>query len=184
MSQPETIVRKYLTALKDPSTLRDDDAIQEAESALGDESDPIERLKLQQKLAELNAPSMNAIEDEFVVHAKAWADEAGLTGKAFEAEGVPGATLRRAGFDVAKGRKRGAASSTPRKRSSRTTQEDVINAMPKSFTLKSLREATGGSPAVVRKAVDAEIEAGRVADAGPDPDHSGPGRAATLYRRT
>lgn len=185
MANPETVVRKYLDALRDPSSLRDDEAIGDVERKLADEGDPIARLKLQQELAELNAPSMDSIENAFVVSAKAWADDIGITGKAFAAEGVPAATLRRAGFAVSgRGGKRTTSSGGGKKRGSRVTTEMVIDAMPQgAFTLRSLRELTGASPAVVRKAVTSEEEAGRVVDAGPDPDHSGPGRAATLYRK-
>lgn len=184
MANPETTVRKYLEALKDPSSLRDDEAIADAESKLDGESDPITRLKLQQELAELNTPSMDKVEDAFVVVAKAWAEDVGITGKAFAAEGVPAATLRRAGFAVSGRGGRRKSSGGGKRRGSRVTTEMVIDAIPKgTFTLRSLRELTGASPAVVRKAVTAEEEAGRVVEAGPDPDHSGPGRAATLYRK-
>jgi hypothetical protein len=56
--------------------------------------------------------------------------------------------------------------------------------MPKgAFTVKQLKEATGASSAVVRKAITQQLEAGKLTDAGPDPDHSGPGRSPTLYKR-
>jgi hypothetical protein len=187
MADAETTVRTYLNALRDPKTLRDDDAITAKQDELNAEDDPIKRLQLQEELSRLTAPSVEAIEDDFVVHGKAWADKHGLSAAAFVAEGVPAAVLRRAGFtvDVPKSSGRKRSSGTRSSSGTRVTTEEVIEAMPKgSFTVKVLQEASGASPAVVRKAINAEVEAGRLTDAGPDPDHSGPGRSPTLYRRS
>jgi hypothetical protein len=189
MATAEQVIRTYLTALRDPESLRDDDAIRAKEEELGAATDPISRLRLQEELTTLGKPSVEAAEDEFVVHAKAWADEAGISAKAFAAEGVPTTVLRRAGFAVA-GAGRGGGGGRqkrPGRRASSGTRvrtEEVIAAMPTgSFTVKQLQEASGASPAVVRKAIAAEIEAGRLTDEGSDPDHSGPGRSPTLYKR-
>lgn len=186
MASPETIVRTYLSAIRDPQSLRDDEAIEQAEKDLGDASDPIERLRLQQRLTELQSPSLDAVEDQFVTHAKAWADSAGITAKAFVAEGVPATTLRRAGFDVGRGggRSRARSGSRSKRSGSRVTTEEVIASLPKgSFTVGAVEELTGASTQVVRKAINAEVKAGNVTKVGPDPDHSGPGRAAILYRK-
>lgn len=189
MPTAEQVVRTYLAALKDPASLKDDDAIEHKQQQLADTDDPIERLKLQQELTTLERPSLEAVEDDFVVHAKSWADDIGIGSAAFAAEGVPTAVLRRAGFDV-KGaggstrRTSGRRSSTRASSGKRVTTEEVIEAMPTgSFTVKRLREISGASPAVVRKAISAEQDAGRLTDLGPDPDHSGPGRAPTLYKK-
>ncbi|CAN5379867.1 hypothetical protein BH23ACT9_BH23ACT9_33790 [soil metagenome] len=187
MASAEDIVRTYLSALKDPSSLRDADAVSAKESELDTTEDVIARLRLQDALRQLAAPSLKSIEDEFVVHGKAWADEQGVSAEAFAAEGVSTAVLRRAGFAIS-GRSTGGgrrkAAGTRRSSGTRVTTEQVVDAMPKgAFTVKMLREASGASPAVVRKAITQEVEAGRLADAGTDPDHSGPGRSPTLYRR-
>lgn len=188
MANPEQIVRSYLSALKDPTSLRDDDAIAAKESELANAEDVISRLQIQQELRQLTAPSLESIEDEFVVHGKAWADQQGISAEAFAAEGVPTSVLRRAGFAVGRGTQGGRRKSSGTSRRSsgtRVTTEEVIAAMPKSaFTVKTLREISGASPAVVRKAIAAEVDAGRLTDSGTDPDHVGPGRAPTLYRRT
>lgn len=183
MATKEEAVRNYLTALKEPESLIDSDAIEQATSELEATEDPIERLKLRQRLQELQSPTLESVEDEFVTHAKAWAEEAGIDPQTFAAEGVSAATLRRAGFSIGRSGSRGSRGGG-RRRSSRTTTEEVIEAMPGgSFTVKQLREISGASPAVVRKAIAAEVETGHVAELGPDPDHSGPGRAPTLYRK-
>lgn len=185
MATSEEVIRTYLSAIRDPESLRDDDAIKEKEAELADAGDPITRLQLHEELQKLTRPSLEAIEDEFVVHAKAWADEAGISAKAFAAEGVPSAVLRRAGFTVSGGGSGRGRRSTGRRTTSgkRVTTEQVIESMPSgAFTVKALQEISGASAAVVRKAINAEKDAGRVQEVGPDPDHSGPGRAPTLYR--
>lgn len=187
MASPETIIRSYLDALKDPASLRDDDAVAAKQEELDSAVDVIIRLRLHEDLRRLTAPSLETVEDEFVVHGKAWANEQSISADAFAAEGVPNAVLRRAGFGVARGKDRvvGRKTSTTRRSSgTRVTTEEVISAMPTSaFTVKVLKEISGASPAVVRKAITAEVEAGNLVDGGTDPDHVGPGRAPTLYRR-
>jgi hypothetical protein len=188
----EQVVRTYLSALRDPDSLRDDDAVAKAEEQLASTDDPIERLRLHEELAKLTKPSLDTVEDDFVVHAKAWADEMGISDQAFAAEGVPADVLRKAGFAVSgggggRGGRRSPGGGARRQSSGkRVTTEQVVESMPKrtAFTVKQLKEASGASPAVVRKAVTQELEAGRLTDAGPDPEHSGPGRAPTLYKRS
>jgi hypothetical protein len=186
MADPETIVRTYLSALKDPNTLKDDEAVAAKQAELDQADDPITRLRLHQELRQLSTPSLESIEDEFVVHGKAWADQQGISAEAFAAEGVPTSVLRRAGFTVSGGRAAGRRRSSGSRKSSgtRVRTEEVIDAMPnEAFTVKQLRELSGASPAVVRKAIAAEVEAGRLVDVGTDPDHTGPGRSPVLYRR-
>ncbi len=186
MATAEEFVRTYLTALRDPGSLRDEKAIEEKTEELENASDPIVRLKLQEQISDLAAPSLESVEDTFVVHAKAWADEVGISSKAFSAEGVPTNVLRRAGFAVTGGTTSSSRRGTTRRSSgSRVSTEQVIASIPSgAFTVKQLRETSGASPAVVRKAIAAEAEAGRLADLGSDPDHSGPGRSPTLYKKT
>lgn len=182
MTTAEKIVRDYLTALRDPDSLKDEEAIQKKGEELADAKDVIERLKLQDEFRQLSAPSLEKAEDEFVVHAKAWADKNGVSGNAFAAEGVPVGVLRRAGFQIGRSTKK---SKRSRKTSgSRVTTGEVVAAIPSgTFTVKQLGEISGASPAVVRKAIAQEEKAGRLTSLGADPDHSGPGRAPTLYRK-
>jgi hypothetical protein len=98
---------------------------------------------------------------------------------------VPAAVLRRAGFSVrgADGRGRGRGRSRQTRRT-RVSAEQVREALPKgTFSTKDVQEAIGASPAVVRRVLREEVEAGRVSNEGADPDHQGPGRAPTRYRR-
>jgi hypothetical protein len=177
-------VRRYLDALRDPSLLVDHDAIEETRSRLAEESDTLERVRLQQRLIDVQSPSADRYEDDFVTHAQAWSAEHEVGVKAFQEEGVPTEVLRRAGFQVTGGRRgRRASSGTRRKR---VSSEDVRSAIPATgtFTAKSLQETSGASAGVVRKVITEEEEGGRLQSKGTDPDHSGPGRAPVLYGRS
>ena len=180
-SSAETAVRRYLTALRDPSALRDEKTLTSLQSQLEGSADELERLRLRQQILDLESPSIEQYENDFVTHAKAWADESGVTAKAFEAEGVPGNVLRRAGL-VSGGRgRRGRRSGGTR---TRVTVDQVRSTIPRgAFTIRMLQEASGASPAVVRKVVAEELSAGRLKEQGVDPDHVGPGRAPTLYKK-
>jgi hypothetical protein len=174
-------VTNYLLALKDPRDLRDDELIANLKDKLTSAPDPIARLELRQQLAVAETPSMDGVEAAFVTHAKSWADKAGISAAAFVAEGVDPSVLRRAGFTI-KGRDK---TGSPRRRpGKRVTSDSVRAAIPKGiFTTKSLQESSGASAGVVRKVITEEVQAGNVTEIGPDPDHSGPGRAPVMYKR-
>lgn len=182
----EQAVRTYLTALKDPSSLRDDDMIAKLERELEQTDDQVERVKLRQQLLDAQSPSVEQHEEAFVAHAKQWAQEQRVTAEAFEREGVPPAVLRKAGFSVrgTRGQSRSRSQDRSTKRRSRVSAEEVRKAIPRgTFTIKQVEEACGASPAVVRRVVQEVVDAGQVTALGPDPDHSGPGRAPVLYRK-
>ncbi len=184
----ETAVRDYLRALQDPGSLRDDDQIKHLTEQLSKSEDGVERLRLRQQLMDAETPSIERYQEGFVTHAKAWADQHGISPRAFADEGVTSDVLRRAGFNVGDGRRRGrgqrSGGTVTRTRRSRVTADDVRNAIPTgSFTIKTLQDASGASPAVVRKVVAEEASAGRLSSEGTDPDHRGPGRAPTVYRK-
>lgn len=181
-SAGESAIRNYLVSLKDPSALRDDKKIAELEERLSKATDEVERLRLRQQLMDAQNPPANRFEDEFVTHAKAWAEAQGIGTRAFAEEGVPDAVLRRAGFRAAaaRGRGRGRAQRTR----TRVSSEQVRAAIPKgTFTLRDVQERSGASYAVVRKVVSEEVAAGRVSDEGTAGDHAGPGRSPTMYKR-
>lgn len=179
----EAAVRSYLTALRDPSSLRDEPRMLQLQTQLENSSDELERLQLRQQLLDLETPSIEQHENEFITHAKAWAEEHGITARAFEAEGVPAQVLRKAGLaPTGRGRRGGGGRRATR---SRVTVDQVRQAIPDgTFTIKSLQEASGASPAVVRKVVAEELASGRLTEEGSDPDHRGPGRAPTLYKKS
>ena len=176
----ESAVRTYLAALRDPSSLRDEARLEQLQSQLENSSDELERLSLRQQIMDLESPSVEQYESDFVTHAKSWADEHGITAAAFEAEGVPSQVLRKAGMTSGPRGRRGRRSGTR----TRVTVDEVRAAIPRSsFTIRTLQAASGASPAVVRKVVAEELREGRLNEQGPDPDHRGPGRAPTLYKK-
>lgn len=185
-STAESAVRTYLQALKDPSSLRNDDQIADLEARLEASDDQLQRVLLRQQLLDARAPSVDQHEEAFVKYAKDWADEKGVSASAFSAEGVPAGVLRRAGFRVRGGRGR---PGTTRRRATgtrtRVSSDEVRAAVPAkgTFTIRHLEEASGASTGVVRKVVQEELKAGKLKEAGSDPDHKGPGRAPVLYRR-
>ena len=184
----QAAVRNYLTSLRDPSALRDDDAIADLHSKLDQTHDDVERLKLRQQLLDLQNPPLDRYEGAFVEHTKSWADDSGVTADAFAAEGVPAAVLRRAGFrGVTNGGTRRTHRTTARASTGRrrVSADEVRAAIPSTgaFTVKDVQEASGASAAVVRRVIGEEVDAGSVTDDGPDPDHTGPGRAPTVYQR-
>lgn len=175
----ETAVRTYLAALHDPSSLRDESRLSQLQSELENSSDELERLRLRQQIFDLESPTVEQYETDFITHAKEWAEEHGVTAKAFEAEGVPARVLRKAGLAGSRA-SRGRRSGNRR----RVTVEEVRAAIPRgTFTVKGLQDISGASPAVVRRVVADEVAAGRVKEQGPDPDHRGPGRSPTLYKK-
>jgi len=183
----ETAIRNYLVALRDPAALRDEESITRLRQSLDSASDQLERLQLQQQILDLSNPSTERFEEEFVTHARAWADKHGISARAFAAEGVPSAVLRKAGFGgVGRGRdaRRAPRGARGHRGRPRVRAEDVRAAIPSgSFTVKQLQDASGASPAVVRRVVQEELEAKRLEDAGVQESHVGPGRAPRLYRR-
>lgn len=184
-SAAERAVRTYLEALVDPSGLRDEAKVTQLQEQISTATDTLKRIMLRQQLLEAETPQVSRFEDDFVTHAKTWAEEKGVTSHVFAAEGVAPGVLRRAGFAVRGGR-RGAGAGATRRRSSgrRVTTDQVIEAIPRgAFTTKQLQEASGASPAVVRKAIQSEFDAGRLSSPGTDPDHRGPGRSPVLYKK-
>ena len=180
----EQAIRNYLTVLNDPAALHTND-VGALEAQINSTDDPVERLRLRGKIEQLKQPDTSKYEDAFVKHAKAWATEHGVTADAFRAEGVPPAVLRKAGFAVrGDGRKRTRGRRSTATRRTRVNVQQVRKAIPRGkFTVKDVQEASGASPAVVRRVIQEEIQAGNVTDAGPASDHHGPGRAPTIYQR-
>lgn len=173
-------MRNYLVALKDPDALLDEDHIGKLQQRLEESDDQLERLRLRQELEDAQRPSVENFENEFITHAKAWADEQGVGASAFAAEGVPDDVLRKAGLlRGGRGtRRRGPG------RARRVTAEEVRAAIPAGpFTIKDLQERSGGSIATVRNVVKEAEETGLIEAQGTDPDHRGPGRSPTVYRR-
>ena len=186
----ERAVRDYLSVLRDPSSLRDSDELDALQQQLDASTDAIERLRLHQQLEDAQNPPKDRFEADFIEHAREWADRNGITAKAFLAEGVDAGVLRRAGFTVGGRRSaRGSGSGGGRRGGggsprTRVSADDIRKAIPKGdFTVKTLVERAGASLGAVRKVISEELGNGSLVAKGTDPNHSGPGRAPTLYGR-
>lgn len=183
---PEDAVRRYLLWLDDPESIVDADAVARAEAAVADAGDPLGRLHALADLEHARSADSQAVVDDFVVHARAYAEAESIPLAAFQAAGVPDEVLRRAGIGGGRGGRRstrtGAGAGGRAPKVSIEELKAATQRLPKQFTLADVaREAGGGSPQTVRKAVDELIEAGRARSLGPKPDHHGRGRAPTLY---
>jgi hypothetical protein len=87
----------YLLHLNGATVPFEDERVAELRQRLEASADPIERVQLHAELAHASDPAR--LEEAFVTHAKTWADDKGVTAKAFEQEGVSRDVLRRAGLD-------------------------------------------------------------------------------------
>ena len=178
----EDAVRAYLRFLSDPDAMVDAEAVAEAERAVAAATDPVDKLRAiaqRERVATVDAASLEAA---FVAEAKGWAAAEGVPVRAFGELGVDPGVLRRAGFEVAGGSARSASPSSPRR--SRVSADDVRDAaigFTELFTVADLEEATGASTGTVRRVIQELTEVGSIRDIGPDPDHTGPGRAPTRY---
>lgn len=182
----EEAVRRYLRAVHDPSKLVDHDEVQQLQTELAASEDPVQALKLRQRLEEISTPSPEAYEADFVAHAKQWAEAEGISGEAFRSEGVSDAVLRRAGLDGGRGRtQRRRSPRSGGSRRPRVSAEEVRAAVPPraKFTLADLQSKTQASTVTVRNVVRAMVEEGALERLGPSAGHSGPGRAPEVYRR-
>ncbi|QYG92424.1 hypothetical protein HC251_08190 [Iamia sp. SCSIO 61187] len=181
---PEDAVRRYLQWLEDPSSILDEDAVAKAEAAVAAAPDPLARLHALADLEHARAADSEGVTEDFVAYAKDYAEAQSIPLAAFEAMGVPTEVLRQAGLLGGRGR-RGGGRSGGGQRAPKVSIEELKAAarrLPKQFTLSDVaREAGGGSPQTVRKAIDEMIDAGQARSLGPKPDHHGRGRAPTLY---
>lgn len=178
----DAAVRNYLQALKDPESLRDDEAIKKLGRRLEEAEDPLERLKLRAELERAQQVDPLAYEHGFVAHAKRWAQAYGVSAASFKAEGVSDDVLDRAGLTEGRRRQRAPARSSLR----RVSRDEVRDAMRRhgAFTMRQVQNETGASRETVRAVLNELLDAGEVHHAGPDDSHTGRGRAPSVYQRT
>ncbi len=183
---PEDAVRRYLLWLEEPESIVDEAAVAKAEAAVADATDPLARLHALADLEHARAADAEGVTADFVAHAKGYAEAQSIPLAAWESLGVPAEVLRQAGLTGGRGRRPGGRPASGAGSRAPKVSIDELKAaarrLPKQFTLSDVaREAGGGSPQTVRKAVDEMIEAGQARSLGPKTDHHGRGRAPTLY---
>ncbi|MEZ5246697.1 MAG: hypothetical protein R2707_16485 [Acidimicrobiales bacterium] len=186
MSETESAIRNYLTYLRDPESLRDEDEIvklrEQVESAVSS-GDAIAEWKARTELKRAEEVDGTAFRDAFIDHAKQYVDEQDLDPSVLGDMGVPAADLKSAGL-VSMGRSTTAPGD--RQRRSRVTIEDVKAAVPSTgnFTSRDLEDKTGASYGTIRKALAELVRDKVITDEGADAEHSGRGRAPVVYRKT
>ena len=193
MSNPapeaEEAIRRYLTFLDDPSKLRDEGEVQRRTVAVLEAQDPIEKLKALALLEKASAIDDQALRVAFVAAAKAWADEHGVSVKAFRELGVPVEVLTEAGFEVPPDARRRTARTAVTGEGGERRRTGVTSAVIKEatltftepFTIAEVMAKAGGSPLTVRKAVEDLVKEGTVERRGPVPGYAGRGRAPIQY---
>lgn len=182
----DAAVRDYLRALKDPESLRDDDAVSDLERRLERAEDPLERVKLHAALERARRVDPGAYEEGFVTHAKQWAREHGVSGESFKAEGVSDEVLARAGL-AGGPRRRPSAGRAPAERARRRVSRDEVRTVVRqyrTFTRPEIQKETGASRETVRAVLEELLDAGEVRHAGPDESRTTRGRTASVYERT
>lgn len=192
-SAAEDAVRAYLQAVSDPASLIDEELVAKLQQEADATSDPLHRVSLLSQMHAAQSPDVDALEEAFIEHVGAWAEENSIVVDAFLDAGVEPTVLRKAGFKVSGPARR----SGPRQRrgpqvAGRTGRvpdgtydaalADVWS-QGKTVTLPELRELTGFTLGQLRPVVKRMVAAGEAEDLGPQPNHSGPGRAPVQYRR-
>lgn len=182
---PEGAVRLYMMYLLDPSSLRDDAAIAKAQAAVEKAKDPIDRLKAMAELERLQSVDGEQYRQDFIAHAKAWAEAENIPVKVFLDAGVPAKDLAEAGLAPQPTSRRRAASTnggSGRGRAPRLSLDEVAAALPAGeFKLSDLAEAIGRETGTTRNYLNKLVEQGVVGVVGDDPNHDGRGKAAKLY---
>ncbi len=177
----ETAVRNYLLWLRDPESLRDENAISDLRSKVDAATDPVEELRLRSELRRASEVDGTSYRNEFVAQARSWAEENGVSLEAFREMGVPNSDLRDAGLAGSPNVRGVAGGNTGRR--TRVSPEAIRASVPSgTFSARDLEAASGASTATVRKVINSMIDDGQLIDLGPDPQWGGRGRAPVLYR--
>ena len=132
LTDEEDAVRRYLTWIEDPGSLRDEGHIADLRSKIDAASDPIEKIHLASDLHRAMQVDGTELRDRFVAVAKRWAHANGIVPEAFLQLGVPADDLRQAGFDVSGSPRRRSDVGTvgpSSRRATRTSTEEIRAAL-------------------------------------------------------
>lgn len=177
-SADEAAVRGYLLMLHDRSWLTAVPEYERLRQERDQAADPLERVRLDGQLRQLERALADRCEAAFVACAKQWAEAHGVTAEAFRVEGVPADVLRRAGFPLREDRARSRPASQGGRAS--PTTSDIRAAMPPGrFTVDDIEQRTGASRGAVRRAIRLMLQRGEVEQVRPADDST----RARVYRR-
>jgi hypothetical protein len=179
----ETAVRNYLTFLSDPDRLVDQAAVKKLQANVEKAKDPVDKLRAISKLETARKADPDVYRRGFVENAKAWAEDEGVPGSAFERMGVPQDVLRDAGLAprARRGRSKAPrAARAPRRRSMKAGDiEAGIVILEEPFTVRDVADKVGGSPLTIKAALDRLEAQGRIRPAGER--SGGRGRASKVW---
>jgi hypothetical protein len=184
---PEQAIVRYLDFLADPASARDEAAISAAREAVSRASSPLDKLKALSALERAEQVDGTHLVTAFIRHAKTWADANNVTAAAFGQMGVPDDVLRGAGLATGSRKGPGLTIKVARQRAAAVSQSTIvahIRTIDGLFTLGDVMRATGATPNTTTTAVKAMLTQGELVSHGPDPNHSGKGRAPFLYQRS
>lgn len=170
MSIRDQAVSDYLTYIKDPDTLRDDEEIENLQTQLEDTTDVLDALVLRSRLEHLENLPEESFREPFIEHAASYAEEHGISAKGFESMGVDRSVLREAGLVTA----------------TYVTVPDVTARLLASglleFTQPQVIGLTGAAPGTVRKALTSMVDSGQLLKTEESSPSAGRGSKAKLYR--
>lgn len=174
----EAAVRAYLLFLRDPSQLVDVAEATRLEEAASNATDPIAKLRTLAALSNVRQPDELRLKQDFIQHARTWAEANRIPVALFREVGVSTAVLRSAGMT---GSRTEAVSRTEtphvKSVSAKTIRQHISQMKSNTFTLADIGNSVGGSPMTIRKAVEGLVEEGSVRRIGTKSDWTGPGRA-------
>jgi len=185
-AEAEDAIRRYLDALRQPSSLVDHQRISEIAQALEDADDPLERVRLRQALHHAAEPDFDALAAAFVRAVPDWIREHGDDARPFLMEGVPAGVARQAGLRVAGEPARNNRSATRRRRPvRRLTYQGWLNRVPgEPFTVRQLGAAADMTSNAARVFITTALASGDLVEVGPAEDGPAqPGRIPMTYQR-
>jgi len=180
-STPEEIIDKYLRYLEDPASIVDEGRVAEAQKAVDAATSPTAKVIAISRMHKVRNADPAELIAEFASVAKAWGETNEVDPDAWKAMGVPTTVLVQAGIVESHGRTP-SAGSAPRAR--RVSAQEVEAAIPDGpFTVKTVANASGATPATVKSVLDRLTADGTVKYLGKDTSFTGQGARPNLYEK-
>ena len=180
---PEESIERYFQFLADPSTLVDQERVNELRRSIDSTTSLMDRALLISELERAESADPTEVVKGFISHGRRWAEAKGVSSSALRSVGVPAEVLSAAGID---GRRKGneprPSGRVGRGRGVTSTEvREHVLSRTAPFTYQQVMVDTGSSLMTVRKAVERLLGEQKVALVGQDAEWAGPGRAPNLY---